>query len=82
MPTTPQKAQPFPDREKDLVNFITSGLNMISNVAPFDYTGHPALNVPCGKSDGLPIGMMIVGRHFDEQTILNAEFAFEKLSEK
>jgi amidase len=80
MPTTPQKAQPFPDREPDLVNYINSGLNMISNTAPFDYTGHPALNVPCGKSDGLPIGMMIVGRHFDEQTILNTAFAFERLS--
>ncbi len=80
MPTTPQKAQPFPDGEKDLVNFITSGWNMTANVAPFDFTGHPALNVPCARSGGLPIGMMIVGRHFDEQTILNAALAFEKLS--
>ena len=80
MPTTPQKAQPFPDMEKDLINYITSCLNMVSNVAPFDYTGHPALNVPCGKSDGLPIGMMMVGKHFDEQNILNAALAFERLS--
>ncbi len=82
MPTTPQKAEPFPDKDKDLAKFISSGWNMTANVAPFDYTGHPALNVPCGKSEGLPIGMMMVGRHFHEQTILNAALAFEKLSSK
>jgi len=82
MPTTPQKAQPFPDKTKDLVNFIASGWNMTANVAPFDYTGHPAMNIPCGKSDGLPIGMMLVGKHFDEQTMLNVALAFEKLSTK
>ena len=80
MPTTPQKAQPFPDKEKDLENYLTFGWNMVANTAPFDYTGHPALNVPCGKSGGLPVGMMLVGRHFDEQTILNAALAFEKLA--
>ena len=79
MPTTPQKAQPFPDKEKDLANFITAGWNMLANTAPFDYTGHPALNVPCARSKGLPIGMMMIGKHFHEQTILNAAFAFEKL---
>ena len=80
MPTTPQKAQPFPDKEKDLTNYLTLGGNMIMNVAPFDFTGHPGLNVPVGMSHGLPIGMMLVGKHFDEQTILNAACAHEKLS--
>ena len=82
MPTTPQKAQPFPDKERDLVNYLTMGWNMVANTAPFDYTGHPALNVPCGMSQGLPIGMMLVGRHFEEQTVLDAALAFEKLSAK
>jgi len=78
MPTTPQKAQPFPDAEKNLENFLLSGLNMIANVAPFDFTGHPALNVPCGWSEGLPIGLMMIGKHFDERMILNAALAFER----
>jgi amidase len=78
MPTTPQKAQPFP-KEEDVEGYITANLNMTANVAPFDYTGHPAINVPCGKSEGLPIGMMLVGKHFGEQTILNAAHAFERL---
>ena len=80
MPTTPQKAQPFPDKEKELVKYLSAGWNMVANVAPFDYTGHPALNIPCGESQGLPIGMMLVGKHFDEQKILNAALAMEKLS--
>lgn len=80
MPTTPQKAQPFPEKEKDLAKYLSAGWNMVANVAPFDYTGHPALNIPCGESQGLPVGMMLVGKPFDEQTILNAALAMEKLS--
>ena len=39
-------------------------------------SGHPAFTVPCGKVDGLPIGMMLVGRHFDEATLICASHAF------
>ena len=47
------------------------------NTAPFDVTGNPALSVPCGMSDGLPVGMMLVGRHFDDATVLRAGHAYE-----
>jgi amidase len=80
MPTTPQKAQPFP-KEAEVENYVIANLNMTANVAPFDYTGHPGMNVPCGFSEGLPIGMMLVGKHFGEQTLLNAALAFEKLQQ-
>ena len=47
---------------------------------PFNITGHPAASIPCGWSkDGLPIGMQIVGRRFDELTVLQVSKAFEKL---
>jgi amidase len=49
------------------------------NTPQFDVTGHPALSVPCGKLDGLPIGMMIVGRIGDDATVLRAGYAFEQL---
>ncbi len=45
---------------------------------PFNLTGQPAATVPCGFSaDGLPIGLQIVGRRFDEATVLRASAAFE-----
>ena len=45
---------------------------MQQNTCPFDVSGHPAFTVPCGKVNGLPIGMMLVGRHFEEATLIRA----------
>ena len=48
---------------------------------PFNLTGHPVASIPCGwDSDGLPIGMQIVGKRFDELTILQVSKAFEEIS--
>ena len=45
---------------------------------PFNLCGQPAASVPCGWSaDGLPVGLQIVGRPFEEATILRAAAAFE-----
>ena len=47
---------------------------------PFNMSGHPAASIPCGwSSNGLPIGMQIVGKRFDELTVLQVSKAFEKL---
>lgn len=44
-------------------------------------SGNPSMNVPVGKdSKGLPIGMQIIGKHWGEQTVLDAGFAYEKIS--
>lgn len=45
---------------------------------PFDVTGHPAVSVPAGMSQGLPVGMMLVGRHREDGTVLRAADAFQK----
>ena len=46
---------------------------------PINVAGVPAISVPCGLSqDGMPIGMQIIGKHFDEETILNAVYTYEK----
>jgi amidase len=50
---------------------------MIPNSPPFDCTNHPATSLPCGMSDGLPVGMMLVGRMFAEETIYQAAAPFE-----
>ena len=44
----------------------------------FDVTGHPAMNVPCGISEGLPVGMMLVGRLGDDATVLRAADAWQR----
>jgi amidase len=51
---------------------------MFPNTAAFDITPHPAMTIPCGLSDGLPIGLMFVGRQYEESTIYRAAYAFEQ----
>ncbi|HTY56040.1 MAG TPA: amidase [Bradyrhizobium sp.] len=77
MPTTPMKAHRYTPG-LGLSEIINHGWNMLANTAPFDMTGHPSLSVPCGKSGGLPIGMMITGRHFEDGTLLRVGNAFEQ----
>src|ERR671936_850640 len=78
MPTTPIKATPLPPPDAQRELYVERALNMISNTAPFDISHHPAMAVPCGMADGLPVSLMLVGKHFDEPTIYRAAFAFEQ----
>ncbi len=51
---------------------------LISATCPFNVTGQPALNVPCGFTrSGLPIALQIVGKAFDEATVLQIGHAYE-----
>ena len=77
MPTTPMKAQPLPPADCSHEDYVARALEMINNTCPTDASGHPAMSVPCGMIDGLPVGMMLVGRKFDEATVLRASHAFE-----
>lgn len=52
---------------------------MLKNTAPFDVTGHPALTINTGFIEGFPVGMMVVGRMFDEATILQVARSYEKI---
>lgn len=69
MPTLPITATPIPPPDTPIELVIQRAHEMFANTAVFDATGHPALTVPCGLSEGLPVGLMLVGRHFDEATI-------------
>jgi amidase len=77
MPTMPMRAMEIP-KDPDLATYFRTALGMLQNTSPFDITGHPAITVPCGESEGLPIGLMFVGKHFDESTILRAANAYEQ----
>ncbi|MEP9417081.1 amidase [Gordonia sp. VNQ95] len=80
MPTLPYVASELPEPGIDRGTYLAKALGMIANTAPFDVTGHPALSVPAGLVDGLPAGMMIIGKHFDDATVLRVGHAFESLS--
>jgi amidase len=79
MPTVPMVAPPIPAADDPLEVQVARALEMIVNTAPFDVSGHPATSVPAGLSDGLPVGMMLVGRRFDDATCLRVADAFERL---
>ena len=49
---------------------------------PYNITGFPAISVPCGFSDeGLPIGLQLAGRPFEDQTVLRAAYAYEQATD-
>jgi amidase len=80
MPTLGTKAPLLPapgcSREENLEAAL--GLLSASNTAQFNLTGHPAMNVPCGMSAGLPVGMMLVGRSGEDATVLRAADAWQR----
>ncbi|GGB67059.1 Asp-tRNA(Asn)/Glu-tRNA(Gln) amidotransferase subunit GatA [Fictibacillus barbaricus] len=59
---------------------LTMYMNDILTI-PVNLAGVPAISVPCGLSDGLPIGLQIIGKHFDESTIYRVAHAFEQATE-
>ena len=77
MPTTPMKATPLPPEDVDPATSLGLAFGPVTNTMPFDNTHHPAMSVPCGMSEGLPVGMMLIGGHFEESTIYRAAHAFE-----
>ena len=60
---------------------IDDPLKMYMNdlcTTPVNLAGLPAMSIPCGFSEGLPIGLQIIGKAFDEGSILQAAYAFEQ----
>lgn len=77
MPTVPMTAQPIPEPGAPIAEIIARAFEMVGNTAPFNATGHPAMSIPCGLVGGLPVGAMLIGKHWDEFTIYRAAAAFE-----
>jgi amidase len=77
MPTTPLKATLLPPPDISEPESTRIGHQMGANTAPFNVTGHPAMSVPCASSEGLPVGMMLVGRRGEDATVTRAAHAFE-----
>jgi amidase len=77
LPTVPMKATPIPEPDAPHEEVVQRALEMIHNTCPFDVVGYPSMTVPCGFSEGLPVGAMLVGGSWDEAKILKAARAFE-----
>jgi amidase len=88
-PTTPAVAPPHPDLRPEseggstVMDKIQLAVGATNNTNPFNATGHPALNVPCGWAPSrtgkgmLPVGLQVIGKKWDDIGVLKAAKAFE-----
>lgn len=79
LPTVPGTADTLPAGSPHDVALLGRAHGKAFNTAPMNITGHPAISVPAGLVGGLPAGMMIVGKRFDDATVLRVADAFESL---
>jgi aspartyl-tRNA(Asn)/glutamyl-tRNA(Gln) amidotransferase subunit A len=81
-PTTPVPAPTIAEREVALpggTRNLTAALIALTSV--FSFAGFPVCSVPCGLVGGLPVGMQVVGRPFDEATVLRAADAYQRTTD-
>ena len=77
-PTAPTAAFKIGEKSSDPLRMYLSDIFTIS----VNLAGIPGISVPCGFTSGnLPIGLQLLGKHFDEETILHAAFAYEQTKE-
>ena len=77
-PTTPMPSFPHGQTEFNIEGQALNGRHALRGTVPWDLTGSPAISVPFGfTGDGLPLAVQLIGRHFDEATLLRAAHALE-----
>jgi aspartyl-tRNA(Asn)/glutamyl-tRNA(Gln) amidotransferase subunit A len=76
-PTTPTPAFKLGENTRDPMTMYVNDILTI----PVNLAGVPAISVPCGFDKGLPLGLQIIGRHFDESTVYKVAHAFEQATE-
>ena len=78
MPTLPMKASRLPPTDAGPEPTTAAAWEMLANTCGVNLTGHPAMSLPCGLEDGRPIGLMLVGRKWEEATIYRIAYSFEQ----
>ena len=76
-PTTPTPAFKVGEKTSDPMTMYANDILTI----PVNLAGVPGISVPCGLSNGLPLGLQIIAKHFDESTIYRVAHAFEQATE-
>jgi aspartyl-tRNA(Asn)/glutamyl-tRNA(Gln) amidotransferase subunit A len=72
-PTMPTTAFRLGEKSDPLSMYLTDILTVPANLA-----GVPAVSVPCGRVDGLPVGLQLIGRRFEDERVIDAAYAFEQ----
>jgi aspartyl-tRNA(Asn)/glutamyl-tRNA(Gln) amidotransferase subunit A len=76
-PTTPTPAFKIGENIDDPLTMYVNDILTI----PVNLAGVPGISVPCGFDNGLPLGLQIIGKHFDEGTIYRVAHAFEQATD-
>jgi len=76
-PTMPTPAFKLGEKVEDPLALYLADVNTV----PINLAGVPSISLPCGFTNGLPIGLQIIGKHFDEATVLRAAYSFEQNTE-
>ncbi len=76
-PTTPTPAFETGAKSDDPVSMYLNDLYTVSA----NLSGLPALSMPCGMVDGLPVGLQLLGNYFDEVRVLNAAYQFQQATD-
>lgn len=72
-PTMPTVAFRLGEKTDPLSMYLSDILTVPANLA-----GIPSISVPCGKSEGLPVGLQIMGPHFRDERVIDVAYAFEQ----
>ncbi|MGB7787186.1 Asp-tRNA(Asn)/Glu-tRNA(Gln) amidotransferase subunit GatA [Methanoregula sp.] len=72
-PTMPTIAFRLCEKSDPLSMYLADILTVPANLA-----GIPAISVPCGKADGMPVGLQIMGRHFEDERVIDVAYAYEQ----
>ncbi|MBA4538259.1 Asp-tRNA(Asn)/Glu-tRNA(Gln) amidotransferase subunit GatA [Bacillus aquiflavi] len=76
-PTTPSTAFKIGENMDDPIEMYANDILTI----PVNLAGVPGISVPCGFANGLPLGLQIIGKHFDESTVYRVAHAFEQATD-
>ncbi|MDP4146817.1 MAG: Asp-tRNA(Asn)/Glu-tRNA(Gln) amidotransferase subunit GatA, partial [Bacillota bacterium] len=76
-PTSPTTAFKFGEKTKDILSMYLSDVYTV----PVNIAGLPAISVPCGFVNDLPVGLQFIGNYFREDTLFNLAYSYEASTE-